>query len=181
VRRIGPLLALGVLALSFALTPSVALAKKHKVKHIPPAEQQVLNDCNNHNRLTRHYPLKVLQQAYNDLSSDLAEYSLCAQEIHDAELAYAAGNKAPPKANNAQRARAAKKASKQLQQAAADGGAPVDLAGEKIAAGAVGANGSSLLGTLPTPLLIVLILLLALAGVPAAEAIRRYVRARRQR
>lgn len=178
MRRTGPLLALALLSL--ALAPSTALAKKHKL-HVSPAVAQVYNDCTNHNQLTRHYPLKVLQQAYNDLPSSDAEYTLCAQEIHNAELAYAEGSRTPPKANSKQRAKAEQSESKQLQQAAALGGQPVNLAGEKIAAGAIGANGSSLLGTLPTPLLIVLIFLLALATVPLAERIRRFVRTRRQR
>lgn len=178
VRRIGPLVALAVALL--AVDPSLAVAKRHRV-HIPPAETKVLSDCSNNNQLTRHYPLAVLQQAFNDLPSYLAEYSPCAQEIHDAELADIAGSKAAPNANSSQKANAAKRVPRQLQQAAIDGGEPIDLAGEKIAAGAIGANGSSLLGTLPTPLLIVLIVLMVLATVPLADRIRRLVRARRSR
>jgi hypothetical protein len=170
VRRTGPLLALGVLRL--ALAPAQALAKTH-TKSVPPAVSEVLADCSHHNHLTRHYPASVLQQALADLPTDLKEYTTCANEILNAETNGVAPERSLP-------TQTAKSAPDQLKRAEQQGGAPVDLAGEKIAAGVVTVHGS-VLSDLPTPLLIVLILLAALASVPLGLRAHRIVRARRTR
>jgi hypothetical protein len=170
VRRTGPLLALGLLLL--VLAPAQALAKAH-TKPLPAAVSEVLTDCGHHSHLTRHYPASVLQQALADMPTYLKEYTPCANEILNAETKGVAPNRSLP-------TQTTKSAPAQLKRAEQLGGAPVDLAGEKIAAGAVSVHGS-VLYDLPTPLLIVLILLAALASVPLGLRAHRIVRARRTR
>lgn len=176
MRRTGHLLALSVLLL--ALVPAQALAKKHKI--LPPGVAQVLRDCSHHSHLVGHYPAAVLQEALSDMPSDLKEYTICANEIRNALQAEALPSRPLPQQTVAQRAKNAETAPAQLAQAQKLGAAPVNLAGEKIAAGAVGINGS-LLSDLPTPLLIVLIGFLALGAAPLALRAHHFVRARRTR
>ena len=176
MRRAGHLLALSVLAL--ALVPGVALAKKHKYKP-PPAVAQVYYDCGHHNSLTHYYPVAVLQQAAAHLPSDAKEYSLCANEIQNALQRELAGDRSG-QPTSSQRAKVSASVPAKLKQAAKLGAAPVDLGGTKIAAGAVSVGGSPL-SDLPTPLLVLLIALLALASVPVGLRAHRFVRARRSR
>jgi hypothetical protein len=174
VRRTGPLLALVCVLIIAA--PSVALAKHHK--KLPPAVQQVINDCLDHNgRLAGHYPATLLKQALADLPTDISEYSTCANAIKRAELAEIIQSRPLPTPGKGKVSAATAK--KKLKQAVTSGGEPLDLNGEKIAAGAVELHGSSLLSALPTPLLIVLLALIAIAAVPITYTVRRLVRARR--
>jgi len=179
VRRTGHLLALSVLLL--ALVPGAALAKAKKPKYNPPpAVARVYYDCAHHNSLTGHYPIAVLQQAAAHLPSDAKEYSLCANEIENALQRELAGDRRAPAQTSKQRAKITASEPAKLKQARQLGAAPVNLAGLKIAAGAVTVGGSPL-SDLPTPLLILLIALLALASVPLGLRARRLVRARRSR
>lgn len=177
MRRTGHLLALSVLLL--ALAPATALAKKPKYK-APPAVEQVWYDCAHHNSLTHYYPTSVLEKALAHLPSDNKEYTLCANEINDALSRELAGNRPAPPQTSTQRATTTANAPAKLKQASKLGAAPVDLGGAKIAAGTVTVGGSAL-SDLPTPILILLIALIALASVPLGLRAHRFVRARRLR
>jgi hypothetical protein len=178
VRRTGRPLALAALLLAFAAAP--ASAAHHKT--LPPAVQQVLTYCAHHNSLTsQHYPLALLEETLSDLPSDLTEYTLCANEIRNAEAQDVGGSHPQPGVSAATRAQIAANAANALKKAQAAGGAPIDLGGEKIAAGAVSLPGSSFFNLLPTPILVVVVLLLALGSIPAALRIQRLVRSRRSR
>jgi len=176
VRQIGRLLAAASLVV--ALTPAQAVAAQHK--KLPPAVQQVINDCENHNYLHGHYTAAVLEQALAQLPTDVKEYTLCANEIQNAE-SQAVGGTQSLNATAAAQQRVAKHAPQTLSNARKQGAAPVTLGGHEIAAGAVNVTGSSFLGTLPTPLLVVLALGLALGGIPLATRVQSLVRARRSR
>lgn len=172
MRRICALLAL-VAALS-ALAPAAASAKKH-AKKPPPAVAALIRDCLDHDGvLTHHYSATLLKDALADLPTDVAEYSTCADAIRQAELAEIAPARNLPNG-------ADKDAQSKLAQGEKLGGKPVDLDGHQVAVGAVVLHGGSLLDTLPTPLLLVLVALIAIAGVPLTQAARRLVRARRAR
>jgi hypothetical protein len=177
VRRTGRLLSLGALLL--LLAPSGALAAQHK--KVPPAVAQVWSDCTHHNSLHGHYSAEVLEQALADLPTDDKEYSLCADEIENAEAKEVGGSHALPSESSAEQQKLAKNAASTLKQAQKAGNASLELGGQKIAAGTIALRGSSFLSDLPTPLLIVLAMLLALASVPFALRIQRLVRARRSR
>jgi hypothetical protein len=168
---------LALVAMLMIAAPSAALAKHHK--KLPPAVQQVINDCLDHNgRLAGQYPASVLKQALADLPTDISEYSTCANAIKRAELAEIIQPRPLPSAKKGHTVSAATK-KKKLKQALTIGRQPLDLSGEKIAAGAVVVHGSSLFSALPTPLLIVLLALIAIAAVPITYTLRRLVRARR--
>lgn len=177
MRRIGRVLALGVLLL--VLAPSGALAAQAHKKKEPAAVQQVWADCSHHNSLHGHYSAKVLEQALADLPTDDKEYSLCADEIQNAEAREVGGSHPLPRESSAEQAQLAKNAASTLKRAQQAGVAPLDLDGQKIAAGAVTLRGSSFLSDLPTPLLVVLAMMLALASIPFARRVQRLVRARR--
>ncbi len=166
-------------ALLLALTPAAALAGPRK--NVPPAVRQVWSDCASHNSLHGHYPPAVLEQALADLPTDDKEYTLCANEILNAESRGVGGSHPQPAVSVARRQKIAKNAASALRKAKQDGAAPIDLSGQKIAAGTVTVNGSSLLSSLPTPILAVLAILLALASAPVALRLQSFVRARRSR
>jgi hypothetical protein len=177
VRRTGRLLALAALLL--ALTPSGAPAAHHR--KVPAAVAQVWSDCTHHNSLQGHYSAKVLEQALADLPTDDKEYSLCADEIENAEAQGVGGSHRLPSESGAEQQQLAKNAASLLKKAQDAGDASLDLGGKKIAAGTISLRGSSFLTDLPTPLLIVLAMLFALASVPFVLRIQRLVRARRPR
>ena len=177
MRRTGLLLALGALLLAFA--PSGALAARHK--QVPAAVTQVWADCTRHNSLQGHYSAKVLEQALADLPTDDKEYSLCADEIQNAEAQEVGGSHPLPGESSAERKRLAADAANTLKAAQKAGTAALNLEGQKITAGTIALRGSSFFSDLPTPLLVVIAMLLALASVPFGLRIQRFVRTRRSR
>jgi hypothetical protein len=179
VSRLAKPFVLGALAL--ALLPASALAgrRHHHQPKPPPAVQQVLHDCASHNHLQRHYPVALLQQALRDMPTYTKEYSICATEIQNAISQQLGLARPAPKASAAVRHKVAQTAPNALKQAQQAGQQPVDLGGAKIAAGAIQVNGGSLLGSLPTPLLILLIVLIVIGAVPVGIRLRSIVRERR--
>jgi hypothetical protein len=150
---------------------------KHAKKKVPASVEALINDCLQHDdKLTHHYPAKLLQEALNDLPTDVAEYSACADTIQQAELADIAASRQVPNPSGD-----AKDASGKLKAASTLGSKPVEVGGQELVAGVVVLRGNSLLSALPTPLLLVLIALLAVGVVPLAQTTRRLVRARRSR
>ncbi len=175
MRRICALLAL--VAALLALAPAAASAKTKKPpRKLPTAVAALINDCLVHDGvLTHHYSATLLKDALADLPTDIAEYTTCADAIRQAELAEIAPARNLPGGDGD------KDAQSKLDQGEKLGGKPVDLDGHNVAVGAVVLHGGSLLDTLPTPLLLVLVALIAIAGVPLTQAARRLVRARRAR
>jgi 5-enolpyruvylshikimate-3-phosphate synthase len=178
VRRIGFALALAS-TLALAVAPA-ALAKQSKSS--PPGVQQVINDCMTNGKLTHRYPEKLLAQALAEMQTSTLQYSDCEDVVAAAEQAELAGSKNKAEQNQLSGGNArtpAPKADKhKLQQAAHGGKAPIVIAGQTITPGAVVLQGNTLLGSLPTPLLIALLALLGTAVVLAGERVRRHVRAR---
>jgi hypothetical protein len=150
-------------------------------KQVPAAVTQVWADCTHHNSLQGHYPAKVLEQALADLPTDDKEYSLCADEIENAEAQEVGGSHQLPSGSSAEQKQLAENAANALKTAQGAGRGSLNLGGEKIAAGTIALRGSSFLSDLPTPLLIVLAMLFALASVPFGLRIQRLVSARRSR
>jgi hypothetical protein len=179
VRRIGPPLALLVVLL--AITPASALAKKHRPRYKPTAQvNQVWYECTHQNSITGHFPASVLEQAAAHLPSTEKEYSLCENEIQNAENQLVDHSRPPPAQTSTQKQHNAANAGKHLRGAVQTGGKPVNLGGQRIVAGVVGYNGS-VFSDLPTPLLIVILVLLALGSIPAGLRVQKIVRARRSR
>jgi hypothetical protein len=165
--------------LALALAPAAAFAAHHKKPSA--AVQQVWSDCTHHNSLQGHYSPAVLEQAFAELPTSDKEYSLCANEIRNAEQQAVGGSVHLPTVSTSKRRKVAKNATSSLKQAKKRGASPVVIGGHRIAAGAVTLPGSSFLSDLPTPILIVLVVLIALGSVPLALRVQSLVRARRPR
>ncbi len=156
---------LSAFALVFALVPASAAA------HYPNTPQGVYHDClANNYHLTQYYPVALLNRTLAQLRNSGAQYSACADVIklaEDAELA-------PPTASSASSGDAnGGKGGKH------PGAGNVDLNGHIVSAGTVGIRGSSFLASLPTPILLILVVLLATALAIAARFTRQVVIARR--
>ena len=181
MRKIGFVL---VLAGALAWIGAPAASAKSS-KSSSGSVQQVINDCMTNGKLTRHYPEKLLAQALAEMQTSTLQYSDCEDVIQAAEQAELAGNKNQAEAQalsagNARQQQPKADANK-LKKAAQAGGGRIVIAGEGLTPGAVVLHGSSLLGALPTALLIPLLALAGTAVVLGGESARRYVRARRNR
>jgi hypothetical protein len=143
----------------------------------------VIRDCAYDGKLDHKYTQKELQQAYNNLPSDANEYTDCAAVIR-AAMTGGSGNTGPGPANGVITASGAVAGSQQDVQALTNliakrdkGKRPaVTVAGEKVLPGSAGLSGvlSGLAASnsMPTPLLLALLLLGMLALVTALRGAR---------
>lgn len=161
--RTAPLAAVAA-TLALALAPAAALATPG---------QAVIYRCL-HNQPLGGFSQAAYAQALSELSADAEEYSGCAEQIQQAQLASASGLgggsgvPVPLVATPAEQ--------REIAQAAKAGSAPVRLGGQTIRPGVVHATVTSAISTLPGPLLAVLALTLAFLLTMAALAIRHRVR-----
>jgi hypothetical protein len=180
VRRIG--FALALTSALLATAAPVALAKRSKTSASPV--QQVINDCETNGKLTRHYPEKLLAQALADMQTSTLQYSNCEDVIQAAELAEINGKNSAAQnrlgTSNTRTPSPAADAGK-LRRAARGGVDRTVVNGVSMTPGAVVLHGTTLLGALPTPLLIALLALLGTGAVLGEELVRRHVRSRRAR
>ncbi len=154
--------------------------------HASPAA--LISDCLTNGKITGHYSQQDYTHALANLPTDVSEYSDCADVIRRAELTAAAGGKtaaaaaasapANPRLNPLVGAPPADQAA--VAQARQTGAGGVALAGgTAVVPGVVAARTSSIFNGLPTPLLIALALLLAIALALGGWEARKFVRARR--
>jgi hypothetical protein len=146
---------------------------------------QIIRDCADDGRLQGKYSQSDLRDARQNLPSDVAEYTDCADVLRRAELpdrdqgggggnggggsaaggGGGGGGAAPITASTDADRRA-------LAKAASAGGAAVDVGGRSIVPGAAGLGGDAVRNGLPVALIVVLVLL-ALGGatlaIPAAR------------
>jgi len=185
------------LLLIVAVAPAYA---KHSKRAYPDTWHGALADCGAGNDpLEDSYTVKVLQEAQAHLSTEDAQYSTCEGALQAAIQAderpptrprkggspgtgkttapSGVGHRrhhhkvSPPRQVNPITAR--------ISAAESQGGQPQRIQGVDYTPGAVTTHGSSLLGSIPTPILAVLAALLASLGALGALAIRNIVRARR--
>jgi cobalamin biosynthesis Mg chelatase CobN len=144
----------------------------------------IIERCTHHQSLTG-FSQQAYRQALAEMPAEVTEYSECGALIRKAELAAArggagtgsgggpgglAGTVAPPSAAEQQTLQAANGPS---------GAAPVNVGGQAVVPGVVHADIASAISSLPTPLLAVLVALLAGAVALAVRAIRGRVSAHR--
>lgn len=144
---------------------------------------QVIRDCADDGQLSRHYSQKDLRDAYNNLPSDIDEYTDC-RSIIRAAMAGGSGSSTPPPPNGVPTPSGAVAGSpadvaalNNVTAHATKGKAPsVDIGGKKILPGNAGLTGvfGGLAGsnTLPTPLVAAIVALAILAVVTAYLAAR---------
>lgn len=164
--------------------------------------RDVLNDCTDDEVMSKTYTQKEYHDALSQLAADADQYGNCRQVISRAQLRAAAGGKkkqgggaaaAPAGGGTSggagavgsapavkQLADATPSERKAVQKARTDAGRPVALDHARVDASKVGTvPGVSQVSDLPTPLVVVLALLLLVALAIAALSIRSLVNARR--
>jgi hypothetical protein len=189
--------ALGLVVALLALGPAGAQAS-------PTA---LIRDCMTNGRIVGHYSQQDYSQALANLPTDVAEYSDCAGVIRRAQLAAAAGgagavtpraaqlgagaggggaaaagggvaaSAANPRQDPLTYADPAERAA--IARARSGGSSQIDLGGQLVRPGTVATRTSSILNSLPTPLVIALAALAAIAVVVCGRYARNLVRARR--
>jgi hypothetical protein len=178
-RRIAPsrpLLA-ALAALLFALAAAAPASASSTTK--------ILEACSE-GKIPKGYSQQAYNRALRHMPSELAEYSDCPSLIHKAELAGVSGGggagglgggggtsgagAVTPPTPAEQHA---------LESIAHSGGSPVSVGGEAIHPGVVHVDIASALGSLPTPLLTLLVFLVLCAVAIVGWSARNYVRARR--
>ena len=159
------------------------------------AGDAVIKDCTHNGTLTKKYSQKAYQQALAELPADVDEYGDCRQIIRDAQLGAASGGSNGSPAGVCGVAAAAPHTPAEqaaLAQATSKGDAPVKVAtgsgsgsgagtsngtgGEPLVPGASSFDAGGLTHGLPTPVIIVLVLIGAAALIGAVLALRPQIR-----
>jgi hypothetical protein len=177
-----PALLLGALACLALAAPPQAWASRGAA---------VIRDCLAHDRITHQFTVQDFRDALRQLPSDVSEYSDCGGVIRRAELAAAGGSSgrsAPSSPGSAfnggggggnplTSATPSERAA--LAAATRAGGEPVRIDGRLIRPGVI--RSSSVVNSLPTPVLAGIIALLVAGLLGPAAWVRNLVRARRPR
>jgi len=154
-----------------------------------------LRDCGAGNDpLKGHYSVKVLQAALHDLQTNSLQYTTCADAIENAINAQFAARKRRPARGTHKPASTGSGPTvvppvtkpsppptrRLIGKLNAEGGRPVTLpTGQTLTPGAVTSGSASFLSSLPTPLVIVLAVLLAAVLAVGGRTLNRIVRTRR--
>jgi hypothetical protein len=140
--------------------------------------EQIILRCT-HGESLSGFSQSAYHQALSEESSDAEEYSPCAQEIHEAELAAAAGSRGGGSGGHGAvpAAVTATPAEKRAIAHAVNGRSePVRLGGGVVHPGVVHVDVASAFSSLPTPLLVTLAFLLACLLLVIGGALRKRVR-----
>jgi hypothetical protein len=171
-----PALAVALLILVLSLAVSVAPARAD-------VGEKIILRCT-HGESLRGFTQKDYNKALKELETSQEEYSDCASLIHQAQLA-AAGSRGGssgggPGSSGAGATSAAATATpaerRDLSRAPKAGAAPQLLGGQVIHPGVVHVDIASAFSSLPTPLLVVLLFLVACVFALAGGALRNHVR-----
>lgn len=165
------LLAAVVVALALLACPPGAFAGN------TPGQELILR-CTHGESLTG-YPQSTYTQALSELSADSEEYTGCSSLIRQAQLATATGSGGSGGAGVPVLIPATPQEQSSIAHAARTGSGPVRLGGQVIRPGVVPVSISSAVSTIPTPLLLIVALLVAFIIVIAAGGVRSHVRSRR--
>lgn len=125
------------------------------------------------------------EQALKDMSAGTEEYSNCAAQIHEAQLAAAGGRAGlgpgTPTSTGAVALTPTPAERVAIARARRASAAPVQVGGQTVDPGVVHADVASAFSTLPTPLLATVVFLVVCLLVVAGSAIRGRLRSRRSR
>jgi hypothetical protein len=176
-----------------ALVVAVALAAALPSHAAADVGRQIINRCGRGESLAG-YTVKQYQQALKEMETEVIEYSNCAELISQAELAASqkhhggsegggttgsgAGTRGSPGGGTSAPVTPTPTEERELAQARRRANVPVQLGpGETVAPGVVHSNLASAASNLPTPVLIVIALVLAgLALLAGSEVKRRSAR-----
>jgi len=140
--------------------------------------EQIILRCT-HGQSLSGFSQGAYRQALGELSADALEYSPCAQQIRQAQLAALAARKGGAVVAPTTAIVVAPAEAKALQHAQKAGSGPVAVGGQVISPGVVHTSLASSVSTLPDPVLAVLALLLATLVALAVGFARRRLGARR--
>jgi hypothetical protein len=140
--------------------------------------EQIILRCT-HGQSLSGFSQSAYRQALKELSADAEEYSSCGQEIRQAQLAAASGQKSGATAAPTVAIATTPAEATALRHTQKAGSGPVAVGGQVVSPGVVHANVASAVSTLPDPLLAVLALMLAALVALAVSYARRRIRARR--
>jgi hypothetical protein len=183
MRTVSPtrVLALAVAFLSMALSLAATAA---------PAQadvgEKIILRCT-HGESLRGFTQKDYEKALKELETSLEEYSGCASEIHEAQRAaagsrggFGGGGSGGGSSTGAGASTAAATATpaerSDLNRAPSTGAAPLKLGGQVLRPGVVHVDIASAFSSLPTPLLAILLFLIACAVALAGGVLRNRVR-----
>lgn len=152
--------------------------------------KDVIADCSAHDGLTRTYTQKEYRDALAHMPTDVKEYSDCADIIHRAQIAAAGaskgdtggggggggGSSTPPAPATPEETAAAQQ---QVDQAARDGRADLEIAGDNVRPGSLAYQDFGSVSRLPGPLMAVALLIVGAALGLGAIAVRSRVGQRR--
>jgi hypothetical protein len=145
---------------------------------------KILRECQD-GRLTGDYSIREIRDARNNIPDDVDQYSDCRDVLSralsaragggdDAGGGGAGGGTGGGGGGGAETLTPATDADrKALEEAAAQGGAPVEIDGRQVVPGAAGFNADAARNTLPSTLIAVLVLLAVAAIIAAAPFVRR--------
>jgi hypothetical protein len=167
--------------ISATLPRLLALALVLAAGTAPPVNasvgETIIQRCT-HGQSLSGFSQQAYSEALKDLTADAREYTECGSLIRQAQLA-AAGGRAP--GAGAPVTPITPTASEQLAIAhARDAGpVPIRVGGSLVHPGVIHANIASAFSSLPTPLLVIVIFLIACLLLVAGGAVRNHIRARR--
>ncbi len=168
-------------AVPTALLAAALLAFAEPASATSAAEKIILR-CGHVESLSG-FSQSAYSQALKELGADTEEYSNCSAQIHQAQLAAAAGAQAGAGAAQSAAAQVAiaptSSERRAITHAEHAGSEPVQLDGRVIHPGVVHVDIASALSSLPTPLLVILTFLLVCVLALAGGALRNRVRAGR--
>ena len=165
------LLAAFLIALALLGAPSRALAGGEG--------QAIIQRCT-HGESLSGFSQSAYTQALSELSATAEEYTSCSSLIRQAQLAAATGHGTSAGAGAVPTLIAATPLEqKAIAHAARAGSGPVIVGGRAIRPGVVPVNISSAVSTLPAPLLVLVVVVIAFIALIAAGGLRSHVRSRR--
>jgi len=173
-------------ALALALAAALALLLASAAQATSIGEQ-IIQRCGHEESLSG-YSQSAYREALEELLATTEEYSPCAQQIRQAEIAQAAahghGVGGAGQSSAAQAVRAAPLAAtpaelRSLAKARKEGSGALSVGGQVVDPGVVHTDVASALSTLPDPLLAVLALMLAVLVASVSILVRNRVRRRR--
>jgi hypothetical protein len=166
--------------ISATLPRPLALALVLAAGIAPPATasigETIIQRCT-HGQSLSGFSQQAYSEALKDLTADAREYTECGSLIRQAQLAAASGRGGAPGAATA----IAPTPSEQraIAHATHAGPIPIRVGGSLVHPGVIHADIASAFSSLPTPLLAVVIFLIACLLLVAGGAVRNHIRARR--
>jgi hypothetical protein len=168
--------------ISATLARPLALALVLAAGIAPPANasvgETIIQRCT-HGQSLSGFSQQAYSEALKDLTADAREYTECGSLIRQAQLAAASGSGGAPGAGAVTPITPTPSEQRAIAHATRAGPIPILVGGSLVHPGVIHANIASAFSSLPTPLLVIVIFLIACLLLVAGGAVRNHIRARR--